>query len=277
MKKIKYLIFWLLLACLWLTSFSSAFEVILVDYPWTLYNWGVLTLTWNAYVIPTDFYCEASNSCNLVLKNWNKVYLNSVYMAWQQPLINNYNQGYLFSSGSYTILNPQYAGIDEGFSSYTVEIIPVESCPSCPSCEDCSSIQESLSWCLEDYDSVSNMNQSLSDELEACLESGWDWCNPETDSWCVEGAIMPLLSWSVWLDSFSTPIINNLTLPTNYKWKLVDWVLSISSINQNLSIDDSDYWNIKDSFVNIVLYIFGVGLMLILVYYIKFYFFNIKD
>lgn len=139
------------------------------------------------------------------------------------------------------------------------------------------SCQWDLSTCEDDNESLTNMNQSLSDELTSCLESWWWGCNPEVDTGCVAWAVVPLLSWSVWLDSFSTPIINNLTLPTNYKWKIDDWVLTISSINQNLSIDDSDYWNIKDSFVNIVLYIFGVGLMLILVYYVKFYFFNIKD
>ena len=181
-------------------------------------------------------------------------------------------------------------------------------CPTCEVCQDCSSIQnayETLSWyystcqsnlttcqwslswydscqgslgaCLEDNISLQNMNDSLSEQLEVCLENESSTCVVGVDTGCVEWTILPLLSWSVGLDSFTTPIINNLTLPTNYKWKLVDWVLSISSINQNLSIDDSDYWNIKDSFVNIVLYIFGVGLMLILVYYVKFYLFNIKD
>lgn len=274
MKKIKFLILWLVLSIIWLSSFSSAYEVFLVDYPWILNNWGVLTLTWDAYVIPHDFYCESSNSCNLVLKNWNEVYLNSLYVPWQQPLINIFNQGFLFSSGSYTILNPQYAGIDEGFSSYSVQIIPVEACPTC---EDCSSCQSSLGACLEDNVSLENMNQSLSEELTSCLESWGSWCNPEVDTGCVEGAIVPLLSWSVWLDSFTTPIINNLTLPTNYKWRIEDWVLTIASINSNLSIDDSDYWNIKSVFISVVLYTFGLGLMLILVYYIKFYFFNIKD
>lgn len=277
MKKIKFLILWLVLSIIWLTSFSSAFSVDLVEYPSILHSWGVLILTWNAYLVPTWVMCESSNTCNLSLTIWNKFFLSSLYMSSDWLLVNNYKQGYLLGSGSYTILNPSSVGIDDGFSFFTVEIIPVESCPTCPTCEDCSSCQSSLGACLEDNVSLENMNQSLSEELTSCLESWGSWCNPEVDTGCVEGAIVPLLSWSVGLDSFTTPIINNLTLPTNYKWKIEDWVLTIASINSNLSIDDSDYWNIKSVFISVVLYTFGLGLMLILVYYIKFYFFNIKD
>lgn len=325
MKKIKFLILWLVLSIIWLTSFSSAntvnfslgsvsltnrfavlktFYVDNVSWLWGNYSFsyscsfGMFDTLWYSWNLNLSFLWVSSNQRNYVSNVWNVNSDNFSSFSW------NWN---LFLSSDFSNLIPLTISLPSSCSNcsyseswflrflscsfvfswidlYTDDDLILSSscstwdeCPTCPTCEDCSSCQSSLGACLEDNVSLDNMNQSLSEELTSCLESWGSWCNPEVDTGCVEGAIVPLLSWSVWLDSFTTPIINNLTLPTNYKWKIEDWVLTIASINSNLSIDDSDYLNIKSVFISVVLYTFGLGLMLILVYYIKFYFFNIKD
>lgn len=356
MKKIKFLILWLVLSIIWLTSFSSAWSVTFswhVSYPITSSS-----MTTQSNVIPlnipipssfsfldystlsnyqvTDLIssitCEFSNlsSPNLSFTSFNMfqyiyigspsfvttsfAFCESVFWEWTFTCdlpSRVYKWLPLYFQLMIRYARPNVAW-DLSFDfncSIEWDYIWWNSSSSCSSCEstlealsgafstlswyystcqsNLSSCQSWLSWyvecqsslgaCLEDNVSLENMNQSLSSELESCLESWWWGCNPEVDTGCVEGAIVPLLSWSVGLDSFTTPIINNLTLPTNYKWKIDDWVLTIASINSNLSIDDSDYWNIKSVFVGVVLFTFGLGLMLVLVYYLKFYFFNVKD
>lgn len=263
MKKIKFLILWLVLSIIWLSSFSSAVS-------WSCLGQNFLDVSEPSYLVPTNLSCSTS-TCKFLF-----FWVPDTLIFTYYKDTNSFNQ--IILSWNYWRLQnwENHQGV---FSVCDFDIVPIDTptCPSCPTCEDCSSCQSSLGACLEDNVSLENMNQSLSDELTSCLESWGSGCNPEVDTGCVEGAIVPLLSWSVWLDSFTTPIINNLTLPTNYKWRIDDWVLTIASINSNLSIDDSDYWNIKSVFISVVLYTFGLGLMLILVYYIKFYFFNIKD
>lgn len=260
-----------------------------------VYSWSKV-ITQNSTTNIIDFWSSPNKTMCITLNwtMWNQNYVK-LWFNNNATSVASDSQEYWYDQVGKTVClyankryfninNPKSTNPELTYSIYFLNDLLSESVPCNETINDCSTIELELSscqWdlssCEDDNESLSNMNQSLSSELESCLESWWWGCNPEVDTGCVEGAIVPLLSWSVWLDSFTTPIINNLTLPTNYKWKIDDWVLTIASINSNLSIDDSDYWNIKSVFISVVLYTFGLGLMLILVYYIKFYFFNIKD
>ena len=301
---IKCFLLWLVFACLWLTSFSSACSPLPSSSfsdsssfpPYTYFMYESLN-TSTSYCLPSSvgFVCPFTS---WVLTDSSKQQdfpfnvnsdLTTCFLTSDWREISGVNF-FVFFEATYT----------SGWGGWN--------CPTCPTCQDCSSIEsayETLSWyyatcqsnlttcqwslswydscqgslgaCLEDNLSLENMNESLSSQLEACLLNGWNGCDPEVDTGCITGAFqVPLLSWSVWLDSFTTPIINNLTLPTNYKWKIVDWVLTISSVNNNLSISDSDMEEIKDSIVEVSQYIFRLALILMIIYYIKFYIFNSK-
>ena len=265
---IKFCLLWLVLACFWLTSFSSA-----IDYTCN----EAFTLTWDSlFTINSLSFGEDQTSFEIL------DYDENIYFHFDMMFRNDNYYWTIIKDLSFILWPSEDYWIGCQDSNASFSVVPISSqnsgwnCPTCPTCEDCSSCQSSLGACLEDNISLENMNESLSSELESCLENSPTTCVVGVDTGCVEWTVLPLLSWSVGLDSFTTPIINNLTLPQNYKWKLVDWVLTISSINNNLSISDSDIETIKDSLVEVVLCIFGFSLFLVLIYYIKFYIFNSK-
>ena len=137
---------------------------------------------------------------------------------------------------------------------------------------DCSSIQESLSWCLEDNESLTNMNTSLNDQLQQCLVNWWTWCDPEVDSWCVEGATVYSLFWNQMWSDFSLPITNNLFLLSGMRAYSDSWVVSLWYIDSPV-VDYSMDSDSSDRLINLVVWIFEILSWVIFVlvawYYIK--------
>lgn len=131
--------------------------------------------------------------------------------------------------------------------------------------EECLENYNTLSW---QYESLSNMNDSLSSQLQECLESWWTWdlsflCNTFD------------INWSNGWENFSLPLTNNLWLPNGYKWYLQEWVVAIKPINtleNAYSIDDDTFQSVMRSYWLVFVYIFSGALFLVFLYTIRKYF-----
>ena len=139
------------------------------------------------------------------------------------------------------------------------------------SVQQCLIDKESLSWslasCNADKVSLQNYNNSLSDQLNQCLESSTSW---DYASWL-------FLNYNLfWSDSdtmFSLPITNNLFLPTWYKWKIDDDnVLSIAKLNNLESaymFSDDDKVNIIDLLSMVMLFLLATWSLIWLIVFLK--------
>ena len=141
---------------------------------------------------------------------------------------------------------------------------------------DKSNIQSSYSGCLETNSSLSNYNDSLTDQLNQCLMS-WSWFAGSGDFTIYEYQ----LSWFDWFTNLHLPITNSLNLPYWYRWYLNDWVLSIKNLENNdlkLNIGDNDFKdNVVSNYWVIYLFLMSSGLFLIMLYAIRRYFIWLKS
>lgn len=135
-------------------------------------------------------------------------------------------------------------------------------------------LQTTLSGCVEDKNSLQNYNDSLSQQLNECLES-WTWW-----TWWTYIALYDLFWSSDWND-YSLPITNNIHLPYWYRWFLDDWVLAIkqiNSLNTAYSISDDDFENkVIWSFSTIFLFLISSWLFLVFLFAIRRYFIWLKS
>ena len=130
---------------------------------------------------------------------------------------------------------------------------------------------ENLSWCQSDLTNMTNYNDSLSSQLQECLESWWSW---SSDLICNTFDLF----WDSDNTRYSFPINNNLILPAWYKGFVNEWVLAIKQDNNNAySISDEDFQNVMDSYWVVFLYLFGWALFLMFLFIMRKYFIWLKS
>ena len=221
--KIKLFIFWLVFACLWLTSFSSAwnYEKVIIsswDYNvpdtnfsvplWDYNIWDIFCLSWiygwsqsywGAFFQDTNWSELYDNFITNYKLQYNNKHIKMCLVAFQAWL------GYfeIYDNNSSVSL-----------SDYEFYKFVSSPCPTCPTCEDCSTCQGSLWACIEDNTSLENMNSSLQDQLSQCLANS-NACDPTEDEDCYTWAyqLFHLFRQNQGSD-FSLPITNNIFLPS---------------------------------------------------------------
>lgn len=135
--------------------------------------------------------------------------------------------------------------------------------------EQCETSLSTLSW---NYESLSNMNTSLSDQLQECLETS----NLTGDLLCNKFDLI----WSSENTNYSFPINNDLFLPSWYKGFVNEGVLAIkqdTSLTSAYSVSDEDFQEVMNSYGVLLLYLFGCGLFLVFLYMIRKYFIWLKS
>ena len=132
---------------------------------------------------------------------------------------------------------------------------------------DKDNLSTSLTSCESDKSSLQNYNDSLTSQLNQCLNSNLTW---DFFSW---GFLRYSLFWNDDESMFSLPITNDLFLPVGYKWKLnEDNVLSIAPINtieNALLFDDEAKNTTVNSLAYIMLFLIASGLIMVLLRFLK--------
>lgn len=209
------------------------------------------------FIIAPVSWCSYSNGCNIVWQ-YDIYVLKSV--SWWSNDCSSCESTLEALSGAYSTLSWYYSTCQSNLSSCQSWLSWYIEC------------QWNLVSCEDDNESLSNMNQSLSDQLQQCLVNWWNWCDPEVDTWCVDWSKVYSLFWNQMWSDFSLPITNNLFLLSGMRAYSDSWVVSLWYI-ETPSIDysmDSDSWN---RLISLVVWIFTilswVVFILVAWYYLK--------
>lgn len=173
------------------------------------------------------------------------------------------------TTASLTTLSWQYSTLSWNYQQCQSDL------SSCQAWNDAWYLQciSDLSTCTGSLESQTNLNDSLTSQLQECL--AWSGSTGDMSLWCNTYDLFRDNDW----DMFSIPIQNNLFLPEWYKAKVEDWVQSITSINSldyAYSIDDEDFQKVLNGYGIVFIYIFSSALFLLFIYAIRRYFIWLK-
>lgn len=133
---------------------------------------------------------------------------------------------------------------------------------------------EDYSWCQSNLSSLENYNQSLTEQLNECLNNStasWD----DANSWnCLTNSLF----WFNNDNMLSLPITNNLFLPNGYQWYVNSWwVLWISDIENNTVVYEFDQES-KENTINsmsiIMLFLVATWFIMFVIKFLKKLFFK---
>lgn len=242
-------------------------------------NWNIWV--WKYFCFST--YMCTNNSCYLSIETaWGPVqssYSLSIY-SLDLPIeisssdCSSIENDLINCQSSFNTLSWNYASLNSSFTQLEANY---NSCMTDTShCETLVWVcYENLSGCQETNSSLQNYNDSLSQQLNECLEnwSWWVW------SWIYLSSFD--LFWSDEGVNYSLPITNNIFLPYWYRWFLDDGVLAIrnvNSLNSALSLDNSSYQQgVIDNLWKVFLFLMSCGLILVFLYTIRRYFIWLKS
>ena len=220
----------------------------------------------NAYIL-VSLVDAFGSDCSSVASDLTACKYNYDLLSWQfNTCINNLNTSY----GTISTLSWSLASCNSDLASCT------NSCDTLVSqCqEDKATLQGVYSGCLESNTSLQNYNDSLSSQLQECLESGTG------GTWGTYIALYDLF-WSEGGNNYSLPVENNIWLPNGYRGYIDQWVLAIKhidSLENAYSINDSDFTeNVVWSYSVVYLFFVSSGLFLVFLYIIRRYFIWLKS
>lgn len=237
-------------------------------------NW-ITTAPSNLYKLYNDQYGET------VCLYWNKAYFNAKLNSSSNTI--SY-EVYKLSDLLWSYCPSDCSSVESQLTSCQSDLAScTNSCDTLVSqCQneksqclfDKSDIQTSYSGCLESLWSLNEYNNSLNEQLEACLIS---WSTTTGDFAIYEYQ----LSRNDWYNDLFLPITNSIKLPYGYRGFLDDGVLAIKQLNSldfQYSIEDSDFQeNIIWSYSVVYLFLISSGLFLVFLYIIRRYFIWLKS
>ena len=262
---------WIMCFPLWwliMNSQNYMYEYEIINYNSFQLNIANANQNSNAYIL-VSLVDAFGSDCSSVASDLTACKYNYDLLSWQfNTCINNLNNSY----GTISTLSWDLASCNSYLSICNSDL---SSCSnSCDTLVNQCLLEKnnaisSYSGCLETNTSLQNYNDSLSSQLQECLESG-TW-----GTWWNYIALFDLF-WSDNDTNYSLPIENNIRLPNWYRGYIDEGVLSIkklSTLESAYNIDDTDFTdNVVNSFGVIMLFLMSSGLFLLFLYFIRRYF-----